>query len=106
VGVDVYPKTLAVIAISLFAIAPLGFPQTPLPDGAGKQLVELICSKCHTTERIAKKRLTKMEWREEVTEMLQEEPDVTEEEKDQIIDYLVKNFPANADAKPAGAQVP
>jgi hypothetical protein len=87
----------------LFATAPGAFAQS-LPDGPNKKLVELVCSKCHTTERIARKRLTKAEWAEEVTEMLQEETDVNEEEKDEIIDYLYKNFPAKADANKAEAK--
>jgi len=48
--------------------------------------------------------MTRAEWKEEVTEMLQEEDDVTEAEKDEIIDYLAKNFPAKADDDKAKAK--
>jgi hypothetical protein len=91
-----------------FVIAPGASAQSSLPEGPGQKLVELVCSKCHTTERIASKALTKSEWKEEVTEMLQEEDDVTEAEKDEIIDYLARNFPAKADddkAKAKGKEV-
>jgi CO dehydrogenase/acetyl-CoA synthase alpha subunit len=81
----------------LLAIPPGTSAQSPLPDGPGKKLVELVCSKCHSTDRIASRRLTKAEWREEVTEMLQEEDDVTEAEKDEIVEYLAKSFPAKAE---------
>jgi cytochrome c5 len=87
-----------------FAIAPGASAQSSLPEGPGQKLVELVCSKCHTTDRIASKAMTKAEWKEEVTEMLQEEDDVTEAEKDEIIEYLAKNFPAKADDDKAKAK--
>jgi hypothetical protein len=80
-----------------FAIAPGASAQSSLPEGPGQKLVELVCSKCHSTDRIAGKAMTKAEWKEEVTEMLQEEDDVTEAEKDEIIDYLARTFPAKVD---------
>ncbi len=80
-----------------FAIAPGASAQSQLPEGPNQKLVELVCSKCHTTDRIASKRMSKAEWKEEVTEMLQEEDDVTEAEKDEIIDYLARTFPAKAE---------
>ena len=93
---------MGIVAILLLlSIVPGASAQSSLPDGPGQKLVELVCSKCHTTERIARKRMTKAEWREEVTEMLQEEDDVTEAEKDEIIEYLAKNFPAKADVSNA-----
>ena len=47
-----------------------------LPEGPGKDLVDAICSECHTTERIAAQQLTKSQWADKVLEMLQEAPDV------------------------------
>lgn len=86
-------------AVLLFPAVPVVAAESPLPDGPNRDLVELVCSKCHTTERIAAKRMTKAEWKEEVTEMLQEEDDVSEEEKDQIIEYLAKTFPSKPEEK-------
>jgi competence protein ComEA len=70
-----------------------------LPEGQGKELVEVICSSCHSTERIAAKRWTKPQWQDKVLEMLQEETDVTQAEKDRIVEYLAKSFPAQIDIK-------
>jgi competence ComEA-like helix-hairpin-helix protein len=64
-----------------------------LPEGPGKELVEVICSSCHSTERIAAQHKTGTEWQDKVLEMLQEEPDVTQAERDQIVAYLAKSFP-------------
>ncbi len=67
-----------------------------LPDGPGKDLVEAVCSDCHTTERIAAQQLTKPQWADKVLEMLQEAPDVKQSERDTIVEYLAKAFPAHA----------
>ena len=102
---EAYLKPLGVTVILFLAVAPGVSAQSKLPEGPSQKLVELVCSKCHTTDRIASKRLTKAEWKEEVTEMLQEEDDVTEEEKDEIIEYLYKNFPAKDDDDKTPAKV-
>jgi competence protein ComEA len=75
-----------------------------LPDGPGKDLVESICSECHTTERIAAQQLTKPQWADKVLEMLQEAPDVKQSERDKIVEYLSKNFPAHANVNKANAK--
>ena len=82
----------------LFAAA-LCAPAQSLPDGPGKELVEVICTSCHSTERIVSKRMTKAEWQAKVLEMLQEEPDVTQAERDQIVEYLARNFPQSSKIK-------
>jgi competence protein ComEA len=75
-----------------------------LPDGPGKALVEAVCSECHTTERIAAQQLTKPQWADKVLEMLQEAPDVKQSERDTIVEYLAKNFPAHANVNKDGVQ--
>ena len=47
------------------------------------------------------KRATRAEWQDKVLEMLQEDPDVTQQERDQIVEYLAKNFPPKVDEKRA-----
>jgi competence protein ComEA len=75
-----------------------------LPDGPGKALVETVCSECHTTERISAQQLTKPQWADKVLEMLQEAPDVKQSERDTIVEYLAKNFPAHANVNKDGAK--
>ena len=96
-------KTLGVLLISVVAYG------QPLPDGPGKELVEAVCTSCHTLERVVAKRATKAEWAEKVLEMLQEDPDITQQEREQIVDYLAKNFPPkvvvnrlNRSSRPSG----
>ena len=77
-------------------------PRPALPEGPGKDLVEAVCTACHSLERVVAKRATKAEWQDKVLEMLQEDPDITQQERDQIVEYLAKNFPPKAD--PAGGK--
>lgn len=67
-----------------------------LPEGPGRDLVQAICSSCHDTERLTTKHWSKTEWQAKVLEMLQEEPDVTQPERDQIVQYLARAFPPSA----------
>ncbi len=75
-----------------------------LPEGPGRELVEAICSVCHSTERIAAKRLTRPQWQDKVLEMLQEDPDVTQPERERIVDYLAKSFPTRVNVNTAAAK--
>jgi competence protein ComEA len=84
--------------------AALCAPAQSLPDGSGKELVEVICSSCHSTERIVAQHKTKPQWQDKVLEMLQEEPDVTQPERDKIVEYLAKSFPARVNVNTAAAK--
>src|SRR6185369_1122566 len=64
----------------------------PLPDGPGKDTFESVCSLCHAPTTPFGKQWTRKEWELKVTEMLQEEPDVTREERAAIVEYLAANF--------------
>lgn len=64
-----------------------------LPSGPDKELVEAVCGACHSTERIVDQHLSKTQWQSLVLEMLQENPEVTQPERDKIVEYLAKNFP-------------
>ena len=78
------------------AVVAAGQSPPVLPQGPGKELVEAVCTACHTLDRVVAKRGTKAEWQDKVLEMLQEDPDITQQEREQIVDYLAKNFPPKA----------
>ena len=63
-----------------------------LPDSPGKDVFESVCSLCHAPTAPFGKQWTKLQWEAKVTEMLQEEPDVTQQERATIIEYLAANF--------------
>ncbi|MCU1337042.1 MAG: uptake protein and related DNA-binding protein-like protein [Bryobacterales bacterium] len=81
------------LGLVLFSIAAAGqSPPGALPDGPGKDLVEAVCGACHEPTRVATQHFSKTEWQSKVLEMLQEDPDVTQQERDRIVDYLANNF--------------
>jgi competence protein ComEA len=53
---------------------------------------ESVCSLCHTPDTAVGKHWTRTQWEAKVTEMLQEEPDVTAQEREAIVEYLSTNF--------------
>ena len=61
--------------------------------------MEAVCTACHSLERVVAKRATKAEWQDKVLEMLQEDPDITQQERDQIVEYLAKTFPPKGTGK-------
>lgn len=75
-------------------IAQTPTPRTPgqLPAGPGKATYESVCSLCHPPGAPAGKQWTREQWELKVIEMLQEEPDVTADERKQIVDYLTSVF--------------
>ena len=75
-----------------------------LPDNPGKDLVQAVCTVCHSLERIAAKQATKAEWQDKVLEMLQEDPDITQQERDRIVEYLAKSFPPKVNVNKVAAK--
>ena len=78
----------------ILCLCALVFPAVAqsLPDGPGKDVFESVCSLCHAPTAPMGKQWTKPQWEAKVTEMLQEEPDVTAQERAAIIEYLSANF--------------
>lgn len=78
------------LALGLFAWA--ASAQSP-PDGPGKDVFESVCSLCHDgPTAVMGKHWTKSQWEAKVAEMLQEETDVTTQERATIVEYLSTNF--------------
>lgn len=65
---------------------------SPLPDGPGKDTFASVCSLCHDNTVPMSKHFTRDEWDLKIIEMLQEEPDVTREERAAILEYVTTNF--------------
>lgn len=97
------PMLAALACAFSFVVAPLvaqAQPQgTRLPEGAGKELVEAVCTACHQTNQITGSTgYTQAEWRELTGTMvdLSHVPD----QWDTITKYLAANFPPNTKRKP------
>ena len=82
------------LAASFRVAAPAQPARTPgqLPDGPGKATFESVCSLCHSPNAPAGKQWTREQWDLKVIEMLQEEPDVTADERKAIVEYLTTTF--------------
>jgi competence protein ComEA len=63
-----------------------------LPDGPGKAVVEKMCTGCHGLENVVRARLTKERWGFIVDDMVSRGATGTDEEIDQVINYLAANF--------------
>jgi competence protein ComEA len=72
--------------------APAAGAQSDLPDGPGKPLVAKICSGCHSFSYFAQSRGTKDHWSAIVDDMVSRGAEGTDEELDQVVDYLAGNF--------------
>ena len=100
----------ASLVAAAFAFAPLavsaqGAPKgpPPLPEGAGKPLVEGMCAGCHALQLIqASSGYTRDQWRELTGYMV--DMSKSPAQQNEVLDYLAKNFPPN-NARPA-KQVP
>lgn len=74
-----------------------------LPDGPGREVFQTVCTECHEVARAAEKQWTRAQWKDKVLEMLQESPDVTEMEREQIVEYLSRSFAKKVNVNQAAA---
>lgn len=70
--------------------------QSKLPDGEGKDVVERVCSQCHTLDRITTKALSKSNWIKTVQEMLGYGAKATDQDLDTVVEYLAAKYPEKA----------
>jgi competence ComEA-like helix-hairpin-helix protein len=86
----------AALLISFAATFAALAPAQDLPDGKGKALVENTCGSCHGLDVVVAQHATKDGWSSIVDYMVSRGASGTPEEISTIVDYLAKNFPADA----------
>lgn len=64
----------------------------PLPESAGKEVVERMCTKCHGTAVFTRMRMGRKAWEDEVAAMVERGAVGSDQEVRTVIDYLAKNF--------------
>jgi competence protein ComEA len=88
------------ICFGSLVVACFAFPGTDdlkrLPDVAGKDVVVRVCTKCHGSGNIAKKRLNRDDWDDQVADMVERGAKATPEELAAVVDYLTANFGPDA----------
>ena len=65
-----------------------------LPDGPGKQLTVTICGKCHSPDRSAALHQSRRGWEMTVAKMVGMGAAGTDDQLNEVVDYLSKSFPA------------
>jgi competence protein ComEA len=70
-----------------------------LPDGRGKAVVEKMCTPCHGLENVVSARMTKERWGGIVDDMVSRGAEGTDDEIDQVVNYLAANFSKSAAKK-------
>ena len=67
-----------------------------LPAGAGKDTLVRVCSKCHSPDNVIANGQDRAGWEATITKMAGFGAVGTDDEFTEILDYLVKNFPAGS----------
>lgn len=63
-----------------------------LPDGAGKPIVQKQCVMCHTLTVVTSKHASTAEWTQLVNQMVSRGAELTDDEIDTVVEYLVRNY--------------
>lgn len=82
----VFLPAFAVLASAAFA--------QQLPDGPGRAETEKLCKQCHEVARSISPRLDRDGWSQTMTKMTAFGMKSTADEYALVLDYLVKNYPA------------
>jgi competence protein ComEA len=85
--------TAAVLFAAFSAQSP-GLAQQ-IPDGPGRAEMEKMCKGCHEVARSVSKRQDRDAWLNTMNKMVAFGMKSTEQEYGLVLDYLVKNFPAD-----------
>src|ERR1035437_1827518 len=67
-----------------------------LPDVPGKDTVVRVCTTCHGPANIAKKRLNREDWDDQIADMVERGAKATPEELAAVVNYLTANFGPDA----------
>ena len=83
---------LSTLRASLFILSVTGAAQADLPSGYGKDAVVRVCGKCHSPERAASMHQKNSEWEDTITKMIKLGAQGSDDDFDEILVYLTKNF--------------
>lgn len=86
------------LALSLFTISAWiptqAWQGKNIPDGPGKEATQKICAQCHELAQSFSMKQDREGWQRTVNKMVALGAKGTDEELKAVVDYLVKNFPA------------
>jgi competence ComEA-like helix-hairpin-helix protein len=90
------PIRLSKLVVWILVCAPAW---AQLPDAPGKDVTVKICGNCHDIDVIAGYHQGKQAWSDMIAQMIEKGAEGTEDEFKTVLDYLVKNFGPNTQAK-------
>src|ERR1700677_658610 len=86
-----------ICVLLLAGLAPLSaFGQAPvsqLPDGPNRETVQRICSGCHSVQMFLGRGMTREQWGGVVSNMIGRGAKISDQEFDEIVNYLAKVMP-------------
>jgi len=91
----VLAQRLSLAAALVFSTSAAAFAQ--LPDGPGKETVVKVCGVCHDAVTAAAVRLTRDGWQSTINDMVTRGAKGTDEELNQVLDYLATHFLGEGD---------
>jgi cytochrome c oxidase cbb3-type subunit 3 len=68
-------------------------PASQLPDGPNREVAQRICSGCHSVQMFVGRGMTPEQWGGVVSNMIGRGAKISDQEFDQIVDYLGKTLP-------------
>jgi len=71
--------------------APAGV-HDPFPEATGKTALLKVCGNCHGAETVIQTLRTRQEWSDVIDQMARFGTEATDQEFDQILEYLARNF--------------
>jgi competence protein ComEA len=77
--------------------------QEKLPKGPGRETLMRVCGACHSAENVAGMAKTREEWGALVGEMAADGAQGTNDEFNEIVDYLAAHFPKTINVNKAAA---
>ena len=66
--------------------------QSVLPEGEGRDIVEDVCTECHSLINITDSKRTPVQWQYVVSTMIAQGAPLEEYEIETVVEYLSKNF--------------
>ena len=69
-----------------------GTAQERFPEGPGRTTLFKVCGSCHGPESVLGTLRTRQEWSDVIDQMAQSGAQASDQEYDQILDYLVRSF--------------
>lgn len=87
-------RCLVISTLCMAAVAAAGAqtPSSKLTDAEGKAVFQRVCIKCHDLEGTIRSRNTPERWGQIIDDMASKGAEATDEEFDQILDYLSRNY--------------